>query len=91
MVAEQTKQILSECGIPQHVISDNGIQFTGEAYQLLVCTWGDLTRAQICPISNVKRNTGTGYQNSEKYTRQISENWYRPILGNAINTSYPHQ
>ena len=29
MVAEQTKQILSEYGIPQRVISDNGIQFTG--------------------------------------------------------------
>ena len=39
MVAEQTKQILSECGIPQRVISDTGIQFTGEAYQQFVCTW----------------------------------------------------
>ena len=39
MVSEQTKQILSECGIPQRVISDNGIQFTGEAYQRFVCSW----------------------------------------------------
>ena len=39
MVAEQTKQLLSECGIPQRVISDNGIQFTGEAYQLFVYTY----------------------------------------------------
>ena len=39
MVAEQTKQILSECGIPQRVISDNGIQFTVDAYQQCVCTW----------------------------------------------------
>ena len=30
VIAEQTKHILSECGIPQRVISDNDIQFTGE-------------------------------------------------------------
>ena len=39
MVAEQTQQILSECSIPQRVISDNDPQFTGEAYQQFVCTW----------------------------------------------------
>ena len=39
MVAEQTKQILSESGIPQRVISDNGPRFTGEAYKQCVCIW----------------------------------------------------
>ena len=54
MVAEQTKQILSECGIPQRVISDNGIQFTGEAYQLFVSTWGieHVTKSAGYPMSN---------------------------------------
>ena len=54
MVAEQTKQILSECGIPQHVISDNGIQFTGEAYQLFVSTWGieHMTKSAGYSMSN---------------------------------------
>ena len=54
MVAEQTKQILSECGIPQRVISDNGIQFTGEAYQRFVCTWKieHVTKSAGYPMSN---------------------------------------
>ena len=54
MVAEQTKQILSECGIPRRVISDNGIQFTGEAYQLFVSTWGieHVTKSGGYPMSN---------------------------------------
>ena len=53
MVAEQTKQILSECGIPQRVISDNGIQFT-ETYQLFVCIWGieHVTKSAGYPMSN---------------------------------------
>ena len=55
MVAEQTKQILSECGIHQRVISDNGIQwFTGEAYQQFVCTWEieHVTSSAGYPMSN---------------------------------------
>ena len=40
MVAEQTKQMFSECGIPPCVISNNGLQFTGEANQQFVCTLG---------------------------------------------------
>ena len=54
MVAEQTKQKLSECGIPQRVISDNGIQFIGEAYQRFVCTWGieHVTKSAGYPMPN---------------------------------------
>ena len=54
MVAEQTKQILSESGIPQRVISDNGPQFTGEAYQQFVCTWEieHVTSSPRYPMSN---------------------------------------
>ena len=67
MVAEQTKQILSECGIPQRVITDNGPQFTGETYQKCVCTWGieHVTNSSEYQMSNgmLERAIRTSHQN----------------------------
>ena len=55
-VVTHTKRIFSKFGIPKVVISDNGPEFKGEAYQKLSKTWDfqHLTSSPTYPESNVQ-------------------------------------
>ena len=53
-VATMTKHVFSECGIPQRIVSDNGPQYSGAAYQEFVKEWGieHVTSSPRYPMSN---------------------------------------
>ena len=48
------KQLFSECGIPQRIVSDNGPQYSGAAFQEFVKLWGieHVTSSPRYPMSN---------------------------------------
>ncbi len=67
-IAALTKQICGEHGIPEKIVPDNGLQFTGTAYQAFVQAWGikHVTSSPRYPQSNgMEQPTGGTPEHTE--------------------------